>query len=51
MNDPMVQERFKENGIDLVADERRSSAYLAQFVIDEIAKWAAPIKATGLALE
>ena len=51
MNDPMVQERFKENGIDLVADERRSSAYLAQFVTDEIAKWAAPIKATGLALE
>jgi hypothetical protein len=46
-----VQKRFRENGIDLVADERRSSAYLAQFVTDEIAKWAKPIKATGLVLE
>jgi tripartite-type tricarboxylate transporter receptor subunit TctC len=51
MNNPTVQKRFKENGIDLVADERRSSAYLAQFVTDEIAKWAGPIKASGLALE
>jgi tripartite-type tricarboxylate transporter receptor subunit TctC len=51
MNNPTVQKRFKENGIDLVADERRSSTYLAQFVTGEIAKWAGPIKASGLALE
>jgi tripartite-type tricarboxylate transporter receptor subunit TctC len=51
MNNPTVQKRFKENGIDLVADERRSSTYLAQFVTGEIAKWAGPIKSTGLALE
>jgi tripartite-type tricarboxylate transporter receptor subunit TctC len=51
MNNPTVQERFKENGIDLVADERRSSAYLAQFVTGEIAKWAGPIKSSGLVLE
>jgi tripartite-type tricarboxylate transporter receptor subunit TctC len=51
MNNPTVQKRFKENGIDLVADERRSSAYLAQFVTDEIAKWAGPIKSSGLALD
>jgi tripartite-type tricarboxylate transporter receptor subunit TctC len=51
MNDPMVQKRFKENGIDLVADERRSSVYLARFVSDEIAKWAGPIKSSGLVLE
>jgi tripartite-type tricarboxylate transporter receptor subunit TctC len=51
MNNPAVQKRFKENSIDLVADERRSSAYLAQFVTGEIAKWAGPIKASGLALE
>jgi tripartite-type tricarboxylate transporter receptor subunit TctC len=51
MNDPTVQRRFKENGIDLVADERRSSAYLAQFVTGEIAKWAGPIKSSGLASE
>ena len=51
MNDPTVQKRFKENGIDLVGDERRSSAYLARFVTDEIAKWAGPIKSSGLVLE
>jgi tripartite-type tricarboxylate transporter receptor subunit TctC len=51
MNNPAVQSRFKENGIDHVADERRSSAYLAQFVTGEIAKWAGPIKSSGLALE
>ena len=51
MNNPTVQKRFKENGIDLVADERRSSAYLARFVSGEIAKWAGPIKSSGLALE
>jgi tripartite-type tricarboxylate transporter receptor subunit TctC len=51
MNNPTVQKRFKENGIDLVADERRSSAYLAQFITDEIAKWAGPIKSSGLALD
>jgi tripartite-type tricarboxylate transporter receptor subunit TctC len=51
MNNPAVQKRFKEDGIDLVADERRSSAYLAQFVGDEIAKWAGPIKSSGLVLE
>jgi tripartite-type tricarboxylate transporter receptor subunit TctC len=51
MNNLTVQKRFKENGIDLVADERRSSAYLTQYVTGEIAKWAGPIKSSGLALE
>ncbi len=51
MNRPAVQQRFKETAIDLVTDERRSSAYLAQFVESEIAKWAGPIKSSGLALE
>src|ERR1700730_4317083 len=51
MNNPAVQKRFQENGIDLVAEERRSSAYLAQFVTGEITKWAGPIKSAGLALE
>ena len=40
MSDATVQQRFKENGIDLDADDRRSSAYLGTFVADEIAKWA-----------
>jgi len=44
-----VQKRMKDIGVDPVAPERRSSAYLATFVASEIAKWAGPIKASGLA--
>jgi tripartite-type tricarboxylate transporter receptor subunit TctC len=51
MNDPMVQKRLQDNGIDLVSNARRSSAYLAQFVAGEITKWAVPIKAAGIVVE
>jgi hypothetical protein len=34
-----------------VAPERRSSDYLAQFVKDQIEKWAAPIKASGISAD
>jgi tripartite-type tricarboxylate transporter receptor subunit TctC len=46
-----VQKRMKEIGVDPVAPERRSSDYLAKFVQDEVAKWAGPVKASGLATE
>jgi tripartite-type tricarboxylate transporter receptor subunit TctC len=48
-NTPAVQERIKTTGFDLVAPERRSPEYLQEFVASEIAKWAGPIKAAGLA--
>jgi tripartite-type tricarboxylate transporter receptor subunit TctC len=51
MNDPAVQKRLHDNGIDLVSNDRRSSAYLAQFVAREIIKWADPIKAAGISEE
>ena len=51
MNDPTVQKRLQDNGIDLVANDRRSSAYLAGFVASEIVKWAGPIKAAGISAE
>jgi hypothetical protein len=35
---------------DLVAPERRSPEYLAKFVVSEIDRWAAPIKASGVSL-
>ena len=43
-----VQKRMKEIGVDPVAPERRSSDYLGKFVAAEIAKWAGPVKASGL---
>jgi tripartite-type tricarboxylate transporter receptor subunit TctC len=51
MNTPAVQQRLKETGYDLVAPERRSPDYLQKFVVSEIAKWAAPIKAAGLSID
>jgi tripartite-type tricarboxylate transporter receptor subunit TctC len=51
MNTPAVQQRLKETGYDLVAPERRSPDYLQKFVVSEIAKWATPIKATGLSID
>jgi len=51
MDTPSVQERLKEVGAVTVAPERRSPAYLQQFVLSEIVKNAAPIKAAGLAVD
>ncbi len=48
MNTPAVQERMKQIGAELVPPERRSSEYLGKLVVNEIAKWAGPIKASGV---
>jgi tripartite-type tricarboxylate transporter receptor subunit TctC len=51
MDTPAVQARLHELGIIGVARERRSPEYLAKFVVDEIARWAGPIKASGLQVD
>lgn len=45
-----IQERLKQIGGDVVAPERRSPEYLAQFLAAEVKKWEGPIKASGLSL-
>ncbi|HEY2186344.1 MAG TPA: tripartite tricarboxylate transporter substrate binding protein [Xanthobacteraceae bacterium] len=51
MDTPAVQARLHDLGITGVARERRSPEYLAKFVVDEIARWAGPIKANGLQMD
>ena len=51
MDTPSVQERLKEVGAMTVAPERRSPAYLQQFVASEIEKNAAPLKAAGISMD
>jgi tripartite-type tricarboxylate transporter receptor subunit TctC len=51
MDTPWVQERLKEVGAMTVAPERRSPAYLQQFVASEIEKNAAPLKAAGISMD
>jgi tripartite-type tricarboxylate transporter receptor subunit TctC len=51
MDSPAVQSRMHDIGVTGVAPERRSPEYLAKFVVDEIARWADPIKAHGLQVD
>jgi hypothetical protein len=51
MDTPAIKSRMHELGITGVALERRSPEYLAKFVVDEIARWAGPIKANGLQVD
>jgi tripartite-type tricarboxylate transporter receptor subunit TctC len=48
---PAVRDRFKSIGVVIPAPERRTPEYLAKFVPSEIARWAAPIKASGVNAE
>jgi tripartite-type tricarboxylate transporter receptor subunit TctC len=48
MEMPFLQERLKQVGGDVIASERRSPEYLAQFLAAEIKKWEGPIRASGI---
>jgi tripartite-type tricarboxylate transporter receptor subunit TctC len=43
-----VRERLAKVGVTIVPAERRSPEYLAKYIPAEIARWAAPIKASGV---
>lgn len=47
---PVMQQRLKAIGSDLVGPDRMSPEYLAKFVASEIKKWSEPIRASGLQL-
>jgi tripartite-type tricarboxylate transporter receptor subunit TctC len=51
MDTPVVDQRIRQMAGALVAPDRRSPQYLRQFVDDEIKKWAAPIRASGLSMD
>jgi len=51
LDTPTVQARLKEVGVTAVAPERRTPAYLQQFLDGEIEKWAGTIKASGVSLD
>ncbi len=48
---PAVRERLKALGVVVPAAERRTPEYLAKFVETELARWAVPIKASGVSAE
>jgi tripartite-type tricarboxylate transporter receptor subunit TctC len=51
METPVVQQRLKEVGAEVVAPERRSSAYFESFVQQETLRWAAAIKAANISMD
>jgi tripartite-type tricarboxylate transporter receptor subunit TctC len=51
LNDPATQERLKKTGVSVVAADRRPADYLKTLVDEEIAAWAATIKASGVSLD
>ena len=51
MNTPAVRERLSQLGAVIASNDRATPAYLGQFVKDEIAKWAGPIKASGVSVD
>jgi tripartite-type tricarboxylate transporter receptor subunit TctC len=48
---PSVRERLEGMGVMLGGADRRTPEFMAQFVRSEIAKWAAPIRASGASVD
>jgi tripartite-type tricarboxylate transporter receptor subunit TctC len=46
---PAIRKRLEELGLEIIPPEQRSPEYLAKFVPNEIARWAKPIIAAGIA--
>jgi tripartite-type tricarboxylate transporter receptor subunit TctC len=51
MDTPAIKTRMLEIGVTGVAPDRRSPEYLANYVVEEVARWEAPIKSGGLQVE
>jgi len=51
LDHPTLRKRFDDNGLIAAAPARRSPEYLRQYVVSETAKWAAPVKASGIQVD
>jgi tripartite-type tricarboxylate transporter receptor subunit TctC len=48
LDDPTVSKRLEDLGLNIAAPERRTPAYLAKLVPDEVARWGRVVKAAGI---
>lgn len=51
LNTPSVQQQLKAIGADPAPGDRTSPQYLKNFVESEIARWAGPVKASGVSID
>ena len=51
MNTPAVRDRLTQLGAVVVANDKATPEYLGKFLKEEIARWAGPIKASGVIVD
>ena len=51
LDDPAIRRRLEELGLEIVAPERRTPEYLANYLPAEIERWAKPIRAAGISAD
>src|SRR5215467_13432373 len=51
LGDPTIRKRLEELGLEIVAPERRTPEYLANYLPAEIERWAKPIHAAGISAD
>jgi len=51
MHTPAVRDRLTDLGAEIVSDDEATPQYLGKYVESEIAKWAVPIKESGVSVE
>jgi tripartite-type tricarboxylate transporter receptor subunit TctC len=51
LDDPTIQKRLQSLGLEIVPPARRTPAYLAKFVPEEIERWSKVVKAAGINVE
>jgi tripartite-type tricarboxylate transporter receptor subunit TctC len=51
IDDPAVAKRLEDLGLEIATPERRTPAYLAKFLADEVTRWGKVVKAAGITPE
>jgi tripartite-type tricarboxylate transporter receptor subunit TctC len=51
IDNPGIRKRLEELGLEIVSPERRTPEYLAQFLPQEIERWAKPIRQAGISVD
>ncbi len=51
LDNPSVRKRLEDLGLEIVGRERRTPAYLAKFVAEEVARWGKAIRAAGISAD
>jgi tripartite-type tricarboxylate transporter receptor subunit TctC len=51
LNDPAMQKRLQQLGLEIIPDEQRSPEYLASYLPKEIERWGKVVKAAGIPVE